>query len=71
MTKPMTFEAYCEVNKKLNIPREAQFAIYQDYVAACERASSIPQTSPSPLTEAGELQFYSSVNISVNADLGV
>lgn len=70
MTKPMTFEAYCEVNKKLNIPREAQFAIYQDYVAACKR-SDVPTPSSSPLTEAGELQFYSSVNISVNADLGV
>ncbi len=70
MTKPMTFEAYCEVNKKLNIPREAQFAIYQDYVAAFERAN-VPTPAVSPLTLEGEAKFYSGVNISVSSDLGV
>ncbi len=70
MTKPMTFEAYCEVNAKLNIPREAQFAIYQDYVAACERASAL-EPAKSPLTTVGEAKFYSGVKISVSSDLEV
>ena len=69
MTKPMmTFEEYCTVNMKLNIPREAQFAIYQDYVAACERASA-PAPLESPLTHEGEVKFYSNVNISVVSKL--
>ena len=68
MTKPMSFEAYCEVNAKLNIPREAQFAIYQDYVAACERASA-PAPLESPLTLEGESKFYSNVSISVVSKL--
>ena len=68
MTKPMTFEEYCVVNVKLNIPREAQFAIYQDYVAACERDST-PEPLESPLTCEGEVKFYSNVNISVVSKL--
>ena len=70
MTKPiMTFEEYCQVNVKLNIPREAQFAIYQDYVAACER-SATSEPSTTPLTAEGEAKFYSGVNISVVSELG-
>lgn len=64
----MTFEEYCQVNTKLNIPREAQFAIYQDYVAAFERANA-PAPLESPLTDAGEAKFFSNVSISVVSKL--
>ena len=64
----MTFEEYCEVNVRLNIPREAQFAIYQDYIAAYERTQA-PAPLESPLTHEGEVKFYSNVNISVVSKL--
>ena len=68
MTKPMTFEEYCDVNIKLNIPREAQFALYQSYVAAYERTQALAPLE-SPLTCEGEVKFYSNVNISVVSKL--
>lgn len=70
----MTFEEYCDVNYSLNIPREAQFIIYQDYVAAYERANPVtPEPTPAlrGVSPAWDRLYYLGVSITVTSDLGL